>query len=93
MVDASSAPGKVQIDGGSPGHGAPGASNATDAQAGAAQPNLAAPSAGGNAFDTLTTGRSTDGGPSFVLVASAAALFAGIALFVLRLGARRSRGV
>ncbi len=56
------------------------------------QPELAAPPSGANAFETLTSSPSTEGGPSLVLVVSVAALLAGIALFALRLGARR-RGV
>lgn len=57
---------------------------------GVAQPDLGAPPpGGGDTVERLTTQASTDEGPSFVLVLSAAALLAGIALFVLRLGARR----
>jgi anti-sigma factor RsiW len=89
---ASSAPVKVQVDDASPGQRDPNASVGSDAQAGAGQPDLAAPPAGSPTFETLTADRATDSGPSLVLVASLAALLAGIALFVLRLGARRRRG-
>ena len=90
---ASSAPGKVQVDGASPGQRDPNASVGSDAQAGAGQPDLAAPPAGSPTFETLTADRASDTGPSLVLVASLAALLGGIALFVLRFGARRRRGV
>ena len=59
---------------------------------GVTQPELAAPPSGANAFETLTSSPSSDGGPSLVLIVSVAALLGGIALFALRFGARR-RGV
>ena len=66
------------------------ASNGIDQ--GVAQPELAAPSPGASSFETLSSSPSTDGGPSLILVLSVAALLAGIALFVLRSGARRRHG-
>ena len=63
------------------------ASNGIDQ--GVTQPELAAPSPGASSFETLSSSPSTDGGPSLILVLSVAALLAGIALFVLRSGARR----
>ena len=83
---ASDAPVKVQVDGTAPDRNA-GASGDTQ---GLVQPELGAPPpGGGETLEALTTSASADAGPSLVLVASFTALLAGIALFVLRFGARR----
>ena len=83
---ATLAPVKVQADGSAPDRNA----TASGDTQGVAQPELGAPPpGGGDTVERLTTQAPTDDGPSLVLVLSAAALLAGIALFVLRLGARR----
>jgi anti-sigma factor RsiW len=85
-VAATGAPVKVQADGSAPDRNA---AASGDTQ-GVAQPELGAPPpGGGSTFETLTGTAPADDGPSPVVVLSIAALLAGIALFVLRLGARR----
>lgn len=93
--DASQAPlaapsGRIQADGSGSSRDLDAASNGIDQ--GVTQPELAAPSPGASSFETLSSSPSTDGGPSLILVLSVAALLAGIALFVLRSGARRRLG-
>ena len=85
------APVGMQGDGASPSRRDTAASAGSEAQAGRTQPNLAAPSAGGDTSEQLDAQGSGEQGPPLILVGSIRPLLVGLALFALRIGARRPR--